>query len=156
MARVSFPAVIGTWDASRLWPDSRLVRSLWTRGVPVDVEPGDAGLTFTTRTRLLRGARWAPVTLPWSEIAGAVSTPLGHIGRTGGLTLRASFRVVVQVVGSRLPSETLAADPASFLPGFPAGVNPASLGGSIPLTLTMARGTEFAATVEARAAAAPS
>jgi hypothetical protein len=151
VAEDGFHGVLGSREARWLWPESRLVGSLWTRGVPVDLAVADAGVTVSTRTRVLRGERWPPVTLSWAELAGATCTSRGHVGRTGGLTLRASFQVVLHVVGPRAAGYRPPADPAAILSGFPAGLDVASLGGFAPLGFTMSRGEEFAAAVRARA-----
>ena len=67
MIEARFHGVIGSDAASWLWPDSRLLGGAWTRGVPVNIELADAGLVLFPRTRLLRGKRWAPVTLAWDD-----------------------------------------------------------------------------------------
>jgi hypothetical protein len=151
VAEERFHGVLGSREARWLWPDSRLLGSLWTRGVPVDLAVGDEGVTVSTRTRLLRGGRWSPVTLSWAELAGAACTSAGHVGRTGGLTLRESFQVVLHVVGPRAAGYRTPADPGVILPGFPADLDVTSLGGFALLGLTMPRGDEFASAVEARA-----
>ena len=146
-----FHGVIGTAAAGWLWPDSRLFGAAWTRGVPVDVELTDAGLILSPRTRLLRGARWAPITLAWDELCGGSAMSRGHTGRTGGLTLRETFEVTLKVVGSRAVGFQMPTGVSSLLPGFPS-VAPIDGGAPYaPLVITMPRGDELAAAVSARA-----
>jgi hypothetical protein len=146
-----FHGVVGSRDAAWLWPDSRLIGGAWTRGVPVDIDVGEAGLVFSPRTRLLRGERWAPVTLAWDELAGASSQSRGHTGRTGGLTLRETFEVTLQVVGSRAAEFELPAGVSELLPGFPSGADAVGRAGYAPLMVTMPDGDALAAEVTARA-----
>ena len=137
--------------AGWLWPDSRLFGAAWTHGVPVDVELTDAGLILSPRTRLLRGARWAPVTLAWDELGGASATSRGHTGRTGGLTLHETFEVTLKVVGSRAVGFQMPTGVSSLLPGFPS-VAPIDGGAPYaPLVITMPRGDHLAAAVSAHA-----
>ena len=147
----SFHGVIGSPDAKWLWPDSRLLGGAWTRGVPVDIEVTDAGLTLSPRTRLLRGERWAPVTLAWDELGGASAASRGHTGRTGGLTLQETFEVTLQVVGPRAAGFRMPEGVSSLLPDFPQNVDPVSRAGYAPLLVTMPHGDELARTVSARA-----
>ena len=146
-----FHGVIGSRDAGWLWPDSRLIGSAWTRGVPVDIEVAEPGLIFSPRTRLLRGRRWAPVTLAWDELAGASSKSRGHTGRTGGLTLRETFEVTLEVVGSRATGFELPAGVSELLPGFPSGIDIVSRAGYAPLMVTMPDGEAFAGEVTSHA-----
>jgi hypothetical protein len=148
-----FRGVIGSREASWLWPESRLVGTAWSRGVPVDLSVGDSGVTVSPRTRLLRGERWSPVTLSWSELADATCTSLGHVGRTGGLTLRENFRVALRVVGPRAEGYRPPVEAAaSLLPDLPDDLDAVGLAGFAALDVTMPRGEEFAAAVQARAA----
>lgn len=144
-----FHGVIGSQDAGWLWPDSRLVGGAWTRGVPVDIEVTDSGLVFSPRTRLLRGERWAPVTVAWEELGGASVRSRGHTGRTGGLTLQETFDVTLQVVGARTAGFRVGAAVSSFLPDFP-DLDPVARAGYAPLFVTMAHGDDLAASVNAR------
>ena len=137
--------------AGWLWPDSRLFGAAWTRGVPVDVELTDGGLTLSPRTRLLRGARWAPITLAWDELGGASATSRGHTGRTGGLTLYETFEVTLKVVGSRAVGFQIPAGISSFLPGFPSDAPIDGGAPYAPLGITMPRGDELATAVSGRA-----
>jgi hypothetical protein len=155
VAETRFHGVIGSRDAGWLWPDSRLVGGAWTRGVPVDIEVGESGLVVSPRTRLLRGERWSPVTLAWSELAGAYSKSRGHTGRTGGLTLRETFEVTLHVVGSRASGFELPAGVPELLPGFPAGADLVGRAGYAPLMVTMPDGDALAAEVTARASGRP-
>ena len=151
MIEARFHGVIGSDAASWLWPDSRLLGGAWTRGVPVNIELADAGLVLFPRTRLLRGKRWAPVTLAWDELGGASAKPRGHTGRTGGLTLQEMFEVTVEVVGTRAAGFRMPAGVFSLLPAFPSDVDVVDRAGYAPLFVTMARGDELAAAVYARA-----
>jgi hypothetical protein len=143
--------VIGSDTAGWLWPSSRLIGGAWTRGVPVNLDVGESGLTFSPRTRLLRGDRWAPVTLAWQELAGADCTSRGHQGRTGGLTLHETFDVTLRVVGSRAEGFRMPAAAASLLPDFAADVDVVREAGYAPLVVTMPRGDALAREVSARA-----
>ena len=146
-----FHGVIGSHVAGWLWPDSRLFGAAWTRGVPVDLELTDAGLILSPRTRLLRGARWAPITLAWDELGDGSATSRGHTGRTGGLTLHETFEVTLKVVGSRAVGFHMPTGVSSLLPGFPP-VAPIDGGAPYaPLVITMPRGDHLAAAVSARA-----
>jgi hypothetical protein len=151
MTAARFPGVIGSEAASWLWPDSRLLSGAWTRGVPIDIELADTGLTLSPRTRLLRGERWAPVTLAWDEVGGASAKPRGHTGRTGGLTLREMYEVTVEVVGGRAADFRMPSGVSSLLPDFPADVDVVNRAGYAPLFVTMAHGDDFAEAVSARA-----
>lgn len=151
MSETRYRGVIGSQDAAWLWPDSRLVGGAWTSGVPVDIEVTDAGLVFSPRTRLLRGARWAPVTLGWGELGGASITSRGHTGRTGGLTLQETFDVTLQVVGARTAGFRIGASVSALLPDFPDDVDPVATAGFAPLVVTMPHGDDLAAVVGARA-----
>lgn len=151
MTDVHFRGVIGSETAGWLWPDSRLLGAAWTRGVPVNIELTDAGLTVSPRTRLLRGERWAPVTLAWDELGGASAKPRGHTGRTGGLTLQEMYEVVVKVVGARAAGFRMPAGVSSFMPDFPSDVDLIGRAGYAPLFVTMAHGDDLAAAVSARA-----
>ena len=146
-----FHGVIGSQVAGWLWPDSRLLGAAWTRGVPVDIELTDAGLILSPRTRLLRGKRWAPVTLGWDELGSASATSRGHTGRTGGLTLHETFEVTLDVVGPRAGGFRMPAGASSFLPGFPADVPIVDGAPCAPLLVTMSHGDDLAAAVSARA-----
>ena len=146
-----FHGVIGSRAAGWLWPDSRLFGAAWTRGVPVDVELTDAGLMLSPRTRLLRGARWRPITLAWDELGGASATSRGHTGRTGGLTLYETFGVTLKIVGSRAVGFQMPAGVSSFLPGLPSDAPIDGGAPYVPLVITMPRGDELAAAVSARA-----
>ena len=146
-----FHGVIGTYVAGWLWPDSRLIDAAWTRGVPVDVELTDAGLILSPRTRVLRGARWAPITLAWDELGGASATSRGHTGRTGGLTLHETFEVTLKVVGSRAVGFQMPPGVSSFLSGFPSDAPTDGGAAYAPLVITMPRGNDLAAAVSARA-----
>ena len=146
-----FHGVIGSLVAGWLWPDSRLFGAAWTRGVPVDVELTDAGLILSPRTRVLRGARWAPITLAWDELGGASATSRGHTGRTGGLTLHETFEVTLKVVGSRAVGFQMPAGVSSLLPGFPSDAPIDGGAPYAPLVITMPRGDELAEAVSARA-----
>lgn len=148
-----FHGVIGAQDAGWLWPDSRLVAGAWTRGVPVNIDVGDAGLILTSRTRFLRGERWAAVTLAWSELRGASARSRGHFGRTGGLTLQETFDVTLEVVGSRAAGFRIGAAVSRLLPELPPEEDLISRAGFAPLVVTMPRGDELVAAVTARAAA---
>ena len=151
MAEIRFHGVIGSRDAGWLWPDSRLLGSAWTRGVPVDIKVAESGLTLSPRTRLLRGNRWAPVTLAWDELAGASCKSRGHTGRTGGLTLRETFEVTLEVVGSHATGFELPAGVSKLLPGFPSGSDVVDRAGYAPLMVTMPDGDAFVGEVTARA-----
>ena len=147
---MSFSGVIGTEEARWLWPDSRLLGAAWTRGVPVEIEVADDGLVLSPRTRLLRGERWAPVTLAWDELAGATATSRGHTGLTGGLTLHETFDVNLKVVGWRAAGFEMP-EISSFLPGFPSADKVVDDLHYAPLRVTMAHGDDLAAAVNARA-----
>jgi hypothetical protein len=153
MSETRFRGVIGSPDARWLWPNSRLLGVAWTGGVPVDIELTDTGLVLSPRTRLLRGERWAPVTLAWDELGGASATSRGHTGLSGGITLRRTFRVTLEVVGPRAAGFRMPAALSSFLPGFPS-LPDASIvdrAGYAPLIVTMPQGDDLAAAVSARA-----
>ena len=143
--------VIGSQAAGWLWPESRLLGGAWTRGVPVDIELADAGLVISPRTRLLRGRRWAPVTLAWDELGDASAASRGHTGRTGGLTLHETFDVTLEVVGHRASGFRMPAGGTSFLPDFPSGIDVVGEAGFAPLVVTVPHGDELAAAVRARA-----
>jgi hypothetical protein len=145
-----FRGVIGSEAAGWLWPNSRLLGAAWSRGIPIELQPTDAGLILSPRTRLLRGERWAPVTLAWNELAGASAASRGHTGRTGGLTLHETFEVTLEVVGSRRAGFRLAGIP-SFLPGFPSEASVLASIPYAPLVVTMPHGDDLAAAVSARA-----
>jgi hypothetical protein len=147
----SFRGVIGSEAAGWLWPDSRLLGGAWTKGVPINIELADSGLILSPRTRLLRGERWAPVTLGWDELGGASARPRGHTGRTGGLTLHEMFEVTLAVVGSRAAGFRMPRGVSSLLPDFPADEDVVGRVGYAPLFVTMPRGDDLAATVKARA-----
>jgi hypothetical protein len=123
----------------------------WTHGVPVDIEVAESGLVFSPRTRLLRGERWAPVTIAWNELAGASSKSRGHTGRTGGLTLRETFEVTLEVVGSHAARFELPTGVSELLPGFPSATDIVGRAGYAPLAVTMSDGDALAAEVTARA-----
>jgi hypothetical protein len=146
-----FHGVIGTQAAGWLWPDSRLLRSAWTRGVPINIEVADEGIVLSPRTRFLRGKRWVPVTLTWEELGDASETSRGHTGRTGGLTLHETFEVTLKVVGSRTADFRVPVGASSFLPHFPSDVDVVGEAGFAPLVITMPHGGELAAAVRARA-----
>ena len=149
MTEARFHGVIGSRAAVWLWPDSRLLGGAWSRGVPVGIELADGGLILSPRTRLLRGERWAPVTLAWEELAGASATSRGHTGRKGGLTLHETFEVTLKIVGPRSAGFPVPAEVSSLLPGFPSDLEGAPYA---PLGVTMPRGEDLAAAVNARAA----
>jgi hypothetical protein len=151
MAETRFHGAIGSRDAAWLWPDSRLLGGAWTRGVPVDIEVAASGLVFSPRTRLLRGERWAPVTLAWDELAGASAQSRGHTGRTGGLTLRETFEVTLEVVGSRAAGFEIPAGVSELLPGFASGTDIVGRAGYAPLMVTMPDGDALATEVTDRA-----
>ena len=119
--------------------------------MPVNIELADVGLILSPRTALLRGERWAPVTLAWEEVGGASSTSRGHTGRTGGLTLHETFEVTLEVVGPRAADFRMPAGVSSFLPGFPSDLQIVDGAPYAPLVLTMPHGDELAAAVSARA-----
>jgi hypothetical protein len=146
-----FHGVIGSEAAGWLWPDSRLLGGAWTRGVPVNIDLTDAGLLLSPRTRLLRGERWAPITLTWDELGGASATRRGHTGRTGGLTLQAMFEVTLEIVGPRTAGFRMPAGVSTLLPDFPSDVDIGGRAGYAPLSVTMAHGDELAAAVSAHA-----
>lgn len=146
-----YHGVIGSQDAGWLWPDSRLVGAAWTVGVPVNIELTDVGLVLSSRSRLLRGERWAPVTLAWEELGRASATKRGHRGRTGGLTLQEMFEVTLKVVGSRAAGFPKPPDISSFLPGFPSDVPVLADASYAALVVTMPHGDDLAAAVNARA-----
>jgi hypothetical protein len=152
VSEVRFRGVIGSQDAGWLWPDSRLVAGAWGPGVPINIDVGDAGLTFSSRTRVLRGERWTPVTLAWDELRGASVRSRGHTGRTGKLTLRRTFDVTLEIVGPRTAGFREGAAVSALLPGFPAGVDIVERAGYAPLVVTMPHGEEFAAAVSAQIA----
>jgi hypothetical protein len=145
-----FHGVIGTDSAEWLWPDSRLLAGAWTPGVPVNIEVGDAGLILSSRSRLLRGKRWAPVTLAWDEFGGASTTSRGHTGRTGKLTLHETFDVTLEIVGPRTASFRMPAAASSLLADFP-NIDLVAQAGFAPLVVTMPHGDDLAAAVRARA-----
>ena len=153
MTEDRFHGVIGSQAAGWLWPDSRLLGGAWTRGVPVNIEVSAAGVILSPRTRLLRGARWAPVTLAWDELRGASVAPRGHTGRTGGLTLHKTFDVTLEVVGPRAAGFQMPTGISSFLPGFPSDVDVVDDAPYAPLVVTMPHGDDLAAAVSARATA---
>jgi len=144
--------VIGSEAAGWLWPDSRLLGGAWTKGVPINIELSDTGLTLSPRTHLLRGERWAPVMLAWDEVAGASARPRGHTGRTGGLTLQEMFEVIVEIVGPREAGFRTPIGVPSILPDFPSDADLVARGGYAPLYVTMPHGDDLAAAVSARAA----
>jgi hypothetical protein len=150
-----FHGTIGSREARWLWPDSRLIRGAWSRGVPIRIEPTDAGLVLSPRTRLLRGERWAPVTIAWDELVGASATRRGHRGRTGGLTLQETFEVTLEVVGARPAGFPTPPDISSFLPGFPSDVPVVADVSYVALVVTMPHGDDLAAAVNARATGEP-
>lgn len=150
MTGARFHGVIGSHAAGWLWPDSRLLGGAWTRGVPVDVELAETGLILSPRTRLLRGKRWAPVTLGWEELGGASATSLGHTGRTGGLTLHETFEVTLEVVGRRAAGFRVPDGVSSLLPDFPSDLDVVDGAPYPPLVVTMPRGDDFSAAVSAR------
>ncbi len=121
--------------------------------MPVNIEVADAGLTFTSRTSFLRGESWAAVTLAWSELRGASARSRGHFGRTGGLTLRETFDVTLEIVGSRAAGFQIESGVSSLLPELPPDGDLVGRAGFAPLIVTMPRGDELAAAVTARAAA---
>ena len=147
MTERRFHGVIGSQVAGWLWPDSRLLGGAWTRGVPVNIESAEAGLVLSSRTRLLRGERWAPVTLRWDELRGASATSRGHTGRTGGLTFPETFDVTVEVVGPRAAGFRIPEGISSFLPGFPSDLSVVDDASYAPLVVTMPNGDELAAVV---------
>ena len=151
MSEARFHGVIGSEAARWLWPESRLLSGAWTRGVPVDIELADAGLILSPRSRLLRGERWAPVTLAWDELGGASAKARGHTGRTGGLTLQEMFEVTLEVVGAPAAGFRTPAGVSALLPAFPADVDVVDSAGYAPLFVTMAHGDDLAAAVSARA-----
>jgi hypothetical protein len=155
VSEARFHGVIGSGAAGWLWPTSRLFGGAWTRGVPVNIELADAGITFSPRTRLLRGERWAPVTITWAELGDASATSRGHTGRTGGLTLHETFEVTLKVVGRRATGFRTPAGASSFLPDFPSDVDVVGGAGFAPLAVTMPHGDDFAAAVSARATGQP-
>lgn len=143
--------MIGSECAGWLWPDSRLLGGAWTRGVPIDIELADAGLVLSPRTRLLRGERWAPVAITWDELVAASATSRGHTGRTGGLTLHETFEVTLEVVGPRAAGFPTPGGASSFLADFPSDIDVVHRAGFAPLVVTMPRGADLAAAVNARA-----
>jgi hypothetical protein len=76
--------------------------------VPVSIEVTGAGLTISPRTRFLRGRPSA--------------TSRGHTGRTGGLTIRETFDVTLEVVGSRAAAFRVPAGISRLLPDAPSDV----------------------------------
>jgi hypothetical protein len=146
-----FTGVIGSHAAEWLWPEGRLLAGAWTRGVPIKLELADAGIILSPRTRLLRGERWAPITLAWDELGDASATPRGHTGRTGGLTLHETFEVTLKVVGRRASGYQIPAGAASLLPDFPSDIDVVGGAGFAPLLVTMPHGDDLAAAVNARA-----
>ena len=151
MTEARFKGVIGSHAAKWLWPEGRLLGGAWTRGVPIDLELTEAGIILSPRTRLLRGQRWAPVTLAWDELGDASATSRGHTGRTGGLTLQETFEVTLKVVGRRASGYQMPAGASSFLPDFPSDIDVVGGAGFAPLLVTMPHGDELAASVNARA-----
>lgn len=151
VSEARFHGVIASQDAGWLWPDSRLLSAAWGPGVTVNIEVTDAGLTFSPRTHVLRGKRWAPVTLAWSELGGASARSRGHTGRTGGLTLQETFVVTLEVVGPRAAGFQVSGAISSLLPGFPSDVDIVDHAGYAPLVVTMPHGDELAAAVTSRA-----
>jgi len=147
----SFRGVIGSEAAGWLWPDSRLLGGAWTKGVPINIELADSGIVLSPRTRLLRGERWAPLTIAWDEIGGGSARSRGHTGRTSGLTLHEMFEVTLEIVGSRAAGFRMPRGVSSLLPGFPADEDVVGRAGYAPLFVTMPRGDDLAAAVKAHA-----
>lgn len=153
MTDMRFRGVIGSQDAGWLWPESRLLAGAWTRGVPIDIDVTTAGLTLASRTRLLRGERWSPVTLTWDELRGASARSRGHTGRTGGLTLQEMFEVTLEIVGPRAAGFQMPTGVSKLLPGFPSAADILDRTGCAPLVVTTPHGDDLAAVVSANASA---
>ena len=74
---------------------------MYNDGLPVRLIADHVGLTVTMRSPLLtRIKALSPVTIPWSEIAGARQRGRGYRTVAGGFSLAALTDVTVDVVGS--------------------------------------------------------